>query len=376
MAQSKDLFDDSTMTFGEHLEVLRGHLIKAIIGLVICVIFTLFEGQTIVGIVRSPIDAALRTHGNKSIVVDDLATPDDGPETFSTEWWKQWAGLDELPEAPSEEEPEAEIEPLKTADPMARTIEVQVLPSEIADILHSYDPEKYPLPETPKGEKTVPLRIADNSFAELATVVKRQNQAVTLNVQEAFLTYLKVAFIAGLIIASPWVMFQIWQFVAAGLYPHERRYVYIYLPMSTILFLVGVVFCFYAVFPFVLSFLLGFNSMLDVQPQIRLSEWISFAVTLPLMFGVSFQLPLVMLFLERISIFEVNAYREKRRMAVLVIAFLSMMLTPADPMSMLLMMIPLVLLYEFGIILCSLGAKKSGFEDEPTDSPYSPGSAS
>ena len=82
MAQSKDLFDDSTMTFGEHLEVLRGHLIKAIIGLVICVIFTLFEGQTIVGIVRSPIDAALRTHGNKSIVVDDLATPDDGPETL------------------------------------------------------------------------------------------------------------------------------------------------------------------------------------------------------------------------------------------------------------------------------------------------------
>ena len=77
-----------------------------------------------------------------------------------------------------------------------------------------------------------------------------------------------------------------------------------------------------------------------------------------------------------LSIFEVNAYREKRRMAVLVIAFLSMMLTPADPMSMLLMMIPLVLLYEFGIILCSLGAKKSGFEDEPTDSPYSPGSAS
>ena len=146
--------------------------------------------------------------------------------------------------------------------------------------------------------------------------------------------------------------------------------------MSTILFLVGVVFCFYAVFPFVLSFLLGFNSMLDVQPQIRLSEWISFAVTLPLMFGVSFQLPLVMLFLERISIFEVNAYREKRRMAVLVIAFLSMMLTPADPMSMLLMMIPLVFLYEFGIMLCSLGAKKSGFEDEPTDSPYSPGTSS
>lgn len=375
MTQSKDLFDDTTMTFGEHLEVLRSHLIKAIIGLVICVIFTLFKGQDIVGIVRAPIDDALRANGDKSLVVDDLATPEDGPEVFSGEWWRMWAGMDDLPEAPPEEE-EPEFEPLRTADPQARTIQVQVLPSEIAGILHAHAPDQYPEPVASDEEKTVPLRIADKSFAELETVVKRQNQAVTLNVQEAFLTYLKVAFIAGLIIASPWVMFQIWQFVAAGLYPHERKYVYIYLPMSTVLFLVGVVFCFYAVFPFVLSFLLGFNTLLDVQPQIRLSEWISFAVTLPLMFGVSFQLPLIMLFLERISIFEVTAYREKRRMAVLVIAFLSMMLTPADPMSMLLMMLPLVLLYEFGIILCSLGTTRSGFEDEPSDSPYSSGTTS
>ncbi len=89
-------------------------------------------------------------------------------------------------------------------------------------------------------------------------------------------------------------------FVAAGLYPHERKYIYIYLPMSLFLFTGGAVFCFYAVFPFVLKFLLSFNAMLDVNPQIRLSEWINFAVMLPVMFGVSFQLPLVMLFLERI----------------------------------------------------------------------------
>ncbi|MFP6763367.1 MAG: twin-arginine translocase subunit TatC, partial [Planctomycetaceae bacterium] len=225
-------------------------------------------------------------------------------------------------------------------------------------------------------EKTVPLRIAADAFSELESVIVRQNQAVTLNVQEAFLTYLKVAFIAGLIMASPWVMYQIWQFVAAGLYPHERRYIYIYLPLSTILFLVGVVFCFFAVFPFVLNFLLGFNSLLDVQPQIRLSEWISFAVTLPLMFGLSFQLPLVMLFLERISVFDTAGYREKRKLAILVIAFLSMMLTPADPMSMLLMMFPLTLLYEFGIILTLTGKKNSGFDDEPADSPYSSGASS
>jgi sec-independent protein translocase protein TatC len=378
MAQSQDLFDDSTMTFGEHLEMLRTYLIRAIIGLVIFVVFALYQGQTIVGIVRSPIDAALRAHGAKAIDIDDDVGTENVPEAFSDEWWGQWrqvVGLDDAPEAPLEEVI-LEFESLKTKDPEARTIQVEVLPSELVGVLHSYDPEKYPEPVVPEDEKTVSLRIADKSFAELEAVVIRQNQAVTLNVQEAFLTYIKVALIAGLVMASPWVMFQIWQFVAAGLYPHERKYVYIYLPMSTILFLVGVVFCFYAVFPFVLDFLLGFNALLDVQPQIRLSEWISFAVTLPLMFGVSFQLPLVMLFLERISVFDVVTYREKRRMAVLVIAFLSMMLTPADPMSMLLMMVPLVILYEFGIVLCNIGAKKEGFDDEPTDSPYASGAAS
>jgi sec-independent protein translocase protein TatC len=106
--------------------------------------------------------------------------------------------------------------------------------------------------------------------------------------------------------------------------------------------------------------------MLKIQPQIRLSEWISFAVMLPLVFGVSFQLPLVMLFLERLGIIDVNDFREKRRLAILVIAIVSMMLTPADPVSMLMMMAPLVLLYELGIGLCRLSPPKSPFESEMT----------
>ena len=93
---------------------------------------------------------------------------------------------------------------------------------------------------------------------------------------------------------------------------------------------------------------------MGIHPQIRLSEWINFAIMLPLMFGLSFQLPLVMLFLERIDIFDVSDYREKRRLSILVIAIISMMMTPADPMSMLLMMIPLLALYELGVILCDM----------------------
>jgi sec-independent protein translocase protein TatC len=172
-------------------------------------------------------------------------------------------------------------------------------------------------------------------------------------VQEAFVTYMKVSFVAGLIIASPWVFYQLWLFIAAGLYPHERKYIYTYLPMSLVLFLGGVFFCFYAVLPTVLDFLLGFNVRTELTAQIRISEWISFAIMLPLLFGLSFQLPMVMLFLSRINLFTVKQYIAQWKMAVLVIAILSMLLTPTpDPMTMILMMVPLLALYALGIGLC------------------------
>jgi sec-independent protein translocase protein TatC len=372
MAQSRDLFDDSTMTFGEHLECLRTHLIRAMIGLFICVIGSLFIGDRIVAIVRSPIDSALRVaaaeEGGPEIDVDDNMA--DVSMTDVWQWIQERVGLAEPAEDPEggEEDPEPPVESfsqLKTDDAFDRTIEVSILPSELAAALHQFDPDGFPA-TTPSSdeaeEKPLTIRIAAPEFQQLETVIKRQNQAVTLNVQEAFMTYIKVAFIAGLLISSPWVCREMWLFVAAGLYPHERKYIYIYLPMSLFLFTGGAVFCFYAVFPFVLKFLLSFNAMLEVNPQIRLSEWISFAVMLPVMFGISFQLPMVMLFLERISVFDTTAYRQKRRMAVLVIAFLSMILTPADPMSMLLMMFPLILLYELGIILCGFNPHKPQLE--------------
>ncbi|MFP6701182.1 MAG: twin-arginine translocase subunit TatC [Planctomycetaceae bacterium] len=239
---------------------------------------------------------------------------------------------------------------------------VYVRPSQLAQVLHRADPKRFDKPEALPNERPVPLQLVADEFATFRTTTDRMNKPITLNVQEAFMTYLKVALIGGIVLTSPWIFYQIWQFVAAGLYPNEQRYVYVFLPFSLVLFLSGITFCFYLVFPFVLSFLLGFNDWLGVTPQIRLSEWISFAVLMPLLFGVSFQLPLVMLFLERLSIFDAKIYREKRRIAILVIAIASMMLTPADPASMILMMIPLVLLYELGIWLCQYIAQRNPFQ--------------
>ncbi|MCL4108571.1 UNVERIFIED_CONTAM: hypothetical protein GTU68_022873 [Idotea baltica] len=173
------------------------------------------------------------------------------------------------------------------------------------------------------------------------------------------MTYLKVSVVAGLVIASPWIFFQAWQFVAAGLFPHERKYVYRFLPLSLGLFLTGAVFCFYLVFPIVLDFLIGFNQWMGVVLRPRLSEYISFALLLPVMFGISFQLPLVMLLVERMGIMTVEGFIKSWRMAVLIIAIASMLMTPSDPYSMLLMMCPLVVLYFAGIMLCKIKPKEA-----------------
>ncbi|MEE3372899.1 MAG: twin-arginine translocase subunit TatC [Planctomycetota bacterium] len=173
-----------------------------------------------------------------------------------------------------------------------------------------------------------------------------------LGVHEAFMIWLKAGFVSGLVIASPWIFWQLWLFVAAGLYPHEKRYVHVFLPISLGLFLAGVALAFVFVFEPVLAFLFSFNKYMGIDPDPRISEWLSFVLFLPLGFGVAFQLPLVMLFINRLGLVSEALFLEKWRIAILVIFVISMLLTPADPISMLLMAVPLTLLYFFGVGLC------------------------
>lgn len=177
-------------------------------------------------------------------------------------------------------------------------------------------------------------------------------QPQSLGVEESFMIWIKAALISGAIIASPWIFYQIWSFVAAGLYPNEKKYVHLYLPFSIVLFLAGAALAYFYVFEPVLGFLFKFNRDLGINPDPKIGQWLSFFLMLPVGFGISFQLPLVMLFLQRIGVFDVEAYLAKWRIAILVIFVLSAILTPADPYSMLLMAVPLTILYFGGIALC------------------------
>ena len=109
--------------------------------------------------------------------------------------------------------------------------------------------------------------------------------------------FFKVCLVTGLVLSSPWAFYQVWAFIAAGLYRRERMFVYKFLPYSLGLFLAGVFLCFFVVLPLTLRFLLEFNVWLGVTPMLRLNDWMGFATVLPLVFGLCFQTPLVMLFL-------------------------------------------------------------------------------
>ncbi len=179
-----------------------------------------------------------------------------------------------------------------------------------------------------------------------------------LGVTEAFTVYVKVSLLVGVLLASPWIFYQIWSFVAAGLYPHERRYVHLYLPLSIGLFLFGAALAFFAVFKPVLGFLLTFNRSEVIDPELRINEWLRFVLILPVGFGIGFQLPLVMLFLERIGVLTVASYLKQWRIAVLVIFVVAGILMPPDPYSMILMASSLTFLYFGGVLLCKLLPKR------------------
>lgn len=330
------------MSFGEHLEELRKSLFRAVLWLIAGVLLGLGVADRVVGYIQTPLQAALTRYFQQDAeqVADrKIQEMRDRGETVADEQYirariKQ--GL--LPETIQVDR-----------DQLRRALGLP--PAENPQSADAKDP----------AESAANLV---SVFTFHAAVDDPRIRARSLSTGEPFTIWLKAALLVGAILASPMVFYELWMFVAAGLYPHEKRYIHIYLPFSVGLFLSGAALAFLFALQPVLDFLLSFNRWMGITPDLRISEWLSFVLLLPLGFGISFQLPLVMLFLERIGIFTISSYVTRWRVSVLVIFVLSMVCTPGDPYSMLLMACTLTVLYFGGILLCRLMPKrKSEFED-------------
>lgn len=180
----------------------------------------------------------------------------------------------------------------------------------------------------------------------------------TFGVTEAFMQILKVSIYAGLVIALPFLLYQFWSFIMPALYENEKRSVVPYVLFTTALFLAGIAFAYFVVLPVGLRFLVGYGDQFFNQ-LFQAERYFSFISMFLLAFGVVFELPLIMMLLAWASIIDYIRMRKWRKYAILIEAVIAMVLTPSqDPVSMALMLIPLIILYEFGIQLAKLVAKR------------------
>jgi len=177
------------------------------------------------------------------------------------------------------------------------------------------------------------------------------------NLPEMFFTYLKTAFVAALMLAAPFIFYEIWMFVAPGLYQKEKKYVIPFVVFSSILFVGGALFGYFVVFPFGFKFFLAFaNEYVQALPSVK--QYFSFSIKLLFAFGVVFELPVVVFFLARVGLITADLMRKQRKYAILLIFVVAAILTPPDVITQLMMAGPLIILYEIGVFIARIAQRK------------------
>lgn len=178
------------------------------------------------------------------------------------------------------------------------------------------------------------------------------------SVAEAFFTKMKVAFVAAVIVALPVLLWQVWQFVAPGLYEHEKRYTRSFVIFGSCFFLAGAIFCYEVVLQLGLRFLLHRYEAIHVQPLIHMNEYLALVSRLVLAFGVMFELPVFIYFLARVGLIDHRFLLRHIRYAIVAIALIAAILTPPDLISQILFMLPLSLLYAISIAVAYFARPK------------------
>jgi len=201
-------------------------------------------------------------------------------------------------------------------------------------------------------------KIFDILAAPLLEMMPEGGSLIFTSVAEAFFTYMKVAFIAGLILASPFVLYQIWAFVAPGLYRHEKKYVVPFVLAGSFFFALGIFFGYYVALPVGFKFLLGFTTDF-IKPLPSMKEYLSFSIKFLLAFGLVFEFPVVLVLLARIGVVDAKTLARQRKYAILLIFVFAAIVTPPDIVSQVIVALPMIGLYELSILLSKLFGKKS-----------------
>lgn len=174
---------------------------------------------------------------------------------------------------------------------------------------------------------------------------------------EAFFTYLKLAFYAGFGLSFPYVAWQVYAFIAPGLYKEEKRAMLPFFLLAPVLFAAGVAVAYYGVFPLAWKFFLSFEAAavpggLAIEMETRMAEYLALVLQLMFAFGLAFQMPVVLMLLAKVGVLTPDDLRKYRRHAIVGIFAVAAVVTPPDIISQIALAIPMMLLYELAIVLC------------------------
>ena len=320
-----DLFEKSTMSFGAHLDELRRALMKACLWLALGTAVGVFFAADVVKFVSKPFQDELKNQHVSRFSDAFRAVNKCEPSPSLLSWMMQYGMLPE-----------------------------RVLVLDIDDNSHVAIGDNA---DEAKLRAQLMRSMAVQPLPRMKPQIQMRSIATKLKsfeLVEGFMIYFKASLLVGALLSSPAVFWHIWSFLASGLYAHERRSVYMFLPFSLSLFIAGVAIAFFLILRLVVKVLMSTSDSLGVDFEPRLRDSMSYVLMVPLGFGIAFQLPIAMLALNRFGIIPVDMYLQHGRIAVLGLAFVSMLLTPPDATTMIAMFVPLTLLYFLGILLCKI----------------------
>ena len=197
----------------------------------------------------------------------------------------------------------------------------------------------------------------------LLKVMPADSKFIYTGVAEGFFVDMKVAFVAGVFVACPFLFYQIWAFIAPGLYEEEKKYIIPLALSSALFFILGGVFCYFGVFPFAFEFFMSYSTD-NIVAMLSIDEYLSFALKMVLAFGLIFEMPLFSFFLARMGLITAQKMREVRKYAILAIFVVAAILTPPDVVSQLLMACPMLILYEISIGVAALFGRDRNKKDK------------
>lgn len=180
---------------------------------------------------------------------------------------------------------------------------------------------------------------------------------------DKFMAHIKLAFIAGMIVAAPFWLYQLWKFISPALYKNEKKYAAGFILFGTFQFILGILFCYFIVFPMAFKFLMTFGGDID-KPMITIDSYLGFFTQTAIIFGLTFEMPVVITFLGSMGIISQEFLKKNRRYAIVTMTVVSAIVAPPDALSMVLLLVPLWLMYETSVILVGIFQKRK--KAEPT----------